>query len=102
MTFEKLCEHLTYLTSIEDDFEYENELCLLGNDINTFLSNGYEELLDQIDAEDDEVLTDCLNESNSEKEFILNLIRYYSVNVYELMKVDKDKLLEQYFQLKNL
>ena len=102
MNFEDLCTECTRLSFIESDEEYEDSRYALGNHIDRFLTANYPELLDQLDANDDDGLIDCLDTSNTERDFILKLIYHYSVSIYDLMKTDQDKLLEQYLKLKNL
>lgn len=99
-TFKDLKDYAIKIAEIDDDDKYDQKINALGQKTESFLSNKYPELYEYMDGCDGDDILDCIDVSNTEEDFIKELIAYYYIDPVDLMEFNKEELIDKYIKSK--
>ena len=99
-TFEDLKNYAIKVIATEDDDEYNRKLDGLWQKAMSFISSKYPEIYELIDDSDGDEMMDCLDVSNTEEDFIKELISYYYIDPIDLLEFDREDLIDKYIKSK--
>lgn len=80
-------------------YDIESDILI---DLNNFIKHYYPEVYDYIDDSDGEYLEDRLMESSTPREFIEELIHGFFIDPIDLVELNRDTLLKEYLDSKEL
>lgn len=99
-TFKDLQDYAIKIAEIDDDDLYDRKITSLGQKAENFISTKYPEIYEYMDGCDGDDIMDCLDVSDSEEDFIKELINYYYIDPIDLLEFDKEELIDNYIKSK--
>lgn len=95
-------ERIARSNDVDKLFDKSTELYeQFDNEITSFLFDKYPELYSYLNYPDPIILEDCLEYSNSEFEFLKNIVEQFDIDTRLLFKEEQDNLLTLYIESKN-